>query len=184
MITLTRHEDITRLATDAIVNAANINMLGGVDGAIHRAAGPGLKEACEIHPEVSPGVRCPVGEARLTPGFDLPAKYVIHTVGPMWFDSPSCRAPHWPGESVQVGDPRELLAASVASCLKLAQDNDIKMIAFPAISCGVFGGSIVTFAKVAHEVIHGHDWAGIKGVVFILFLEEEHEQFKRTWRIL
>src|SRR5215208_2539963 len=78
--------DITTLAVDAIVNAANERMLGGggVDGAIHRAAGPELYDACLAVPEVRPGVRCPTGESRVTPGFKLPAAYVIHTVGPVW----------------------------------------------------------------------------------------------------
>ena len=78
--------DITTLATDAIVNAANETLLGGggVDGAIHRAAGPRLLAACRALPEVRPGVRCPTGEARITPGFDLAARHVIHTVGPVW----------------------------------------------------------------------------------------------------
>ena len=80
--------DITTLAVDAIVNAANQRILGGggVDGAIHRAAGPELYEACLKVPEVRPGVRCPTGEARITPGFRLPAKFVIHTVGPVYRD--------------------------------------------------------------------------------------------------
>src|SRR5262245_52573569 len=78
--------DITKLSVDAIVNAANERMLGGggVDGAIHRAAGPELLHACRAVSEVRPGVRCPTGEARITPGFKLPAKHVIHTVGPVW----------------------------------------------------------------------------------------------------
>ncbi len=78
--------DITALEVDAIVDAANERMLGGggVDGAIHRAAGPDLLQACHAVPEVRPGVRCPTGEARITPGFRLPARYVIHTVGPVW----------------------------------------------------------------------------------------------------
>src|SRR5690349_24815011 len=78
--------DITRLRVDAIVNAANERMLGGggVDGAIHRAAGPRLLEACREVEEVRPGVRCPTGEGRITPGFDLPARFVIHVVGPVW----------------------------------------------------------------------------------------------------
>jgi len=78
--------DLTTEAADAIVNAANQKMLGGggVDGAIHRAAGPGLLEACRTVPEVRSGVRCPTGEARITSGFDLPARYVVHTVGPIY----------------------------------------------------------------------------------------------------
>lgn len=78
--------DITRLEVDAIVNAANSSLLGGggVDGAIHAAAGPELVRACRSLPETTPGVRCPTGEARITPGFRLPARYVIHTVGPVW----------------------------------------------------------------------------------------------------
>src|SRR5437588_11580308 len=78
--------DITRLALDAIVNAANEALLGGggVDGAIHRAAGPRLLAACKAMPLLRPHVRCPTGEARITPGFDLPARHVIHTVGPIW----------------------------------------------------------------------------------------------------
>ncbi|MEL7168917.1 MAG: macro domain-containing protein, partial [Bacteroidota bacterium] len=82
--------DITRLKVDAIVNAANKTLAGGggVDGAIHRAAGPNLKEACLALPEVSPSVRCPVGEARITEGFKLPAQHVIHAVGPVWRGTP------------------------------------------------------------------------------------------------
>src|SRR5690349_21302907 len=78
--------DITTLDVDAIVNAANEALLGGggVDGAIHDAAGPSLLAACRALPEVKPGVRCPTGEARITPGFDLPARHVIHVVGPVW----------------------------------------------------------------------------------------------------
>src|SRR5262245_7623414 len=82
----TAQGDITKLSVDAIVNAANERMLGGggVDGAIHRAAGPELVEACRGVPELRPGVRCPTGEARITPGFRLRARFVIHTVGPVW----------------------------------------------------------------------------------------------------
>ena len=118
--------DITRLEVDAIVNAANERMLGGggVDGAIHRAAGPRLLEACRAIPEVRPGVRCPTGEARITPGFDLSAKFVIHTVGPVWHGGRS-------GED-------ELLASCYRSSLALAARNPIRLIAFPAISCGVY----------------------------------------------
>jgi O-acetyl-ADP-ribose deacetylase (regulator of RNase III) len=119
--------DITRLEVDAIVNAANERMLGGggVDGAIHRAAGPELLEACRAIAEVKPGVRCPTGEARITPGFRLPARYVIHTVGPVW-------------RGGRHGEP-EQLAACYRSSLALARDRGVRSIAFPAISCGAYG---------------------------------------------
>ena len=119
--------DITTLAVDAIVNAANETLLGGggVDGAIHRAAGPELLRACRALPESRPGVRCPTGEARLTPGFRLPARWVIHTVGPVW-------------QGGGAGEPR-LLAACYRNSLALASQHRIMSIAFPAISCGVFG---------------------------------------------
>jgi O-acetyl-ADP-ribose deacetylase (regulator of RNase III) len=130
-------DDITRLALDAIVNAANVGLLGGggVDGAIHRAAGPRLLEACHALPEVAPGVRCPTGEARLTPGFDLPARYVIHTVGPVWRGGAH-------------GEP-QLLAACHRNCLDLAAAHGIRSIAFPAISCGVYGYPPARAAAVA-----------------------------------
>ena len=129
--------DITKLAVDAIVNAANQVMLGGggVDGAIHRAAGRELYDACLKVPEVRPGVRCPTGEARITPGFRLPAKYVIHTVGPVYRD----------GEH---GEP-EKLANCYRSSLALAAKNECKSIAFPCISTGVYGYPIEDAAKIA-----------------------------------
>jgi len=119
--------DITQLDVDAIVNAANPALLGGggVDGAIHRAAGPALLEACRALPQLAPGVRCPTGQARITPGFALPARHVIHTVGPVW---------HGGGE----GEP-ELLASCYRESLHLARANGVARIAFPAISCGVYG---------------------------------------------
>ena len=119
--------DITRCDVDAIVNAANPSLLGGggVDGAIHRAAGADLLRACRALPESRPGVRCPTGEARITPGFGLPARHVIHTVGPIWQDG-------------QHGEPA-LLAACYRNALALAQAHGLASIAFPAISCGVYG---------------------------------------------
>ncbi|MGN6726875.1 MAG: O-acetyl-ADP-ribose deacetylase [Tepidisphaeraceae bacterium] len=131
------HTDITRLAVDAIVNAANERMLGGggVDGAIHRAAGPALLSACRAVPEVRPGVRCPTGEARVTPGFDLPARFVIHTVGPVWRG----------GES---GEPA-LLQACYENSLRLALEHGLRTIAFPAISTGVYGYPLGAAAQIA-----------------------------------
>ena len=119
--------DITTLDVDAIVNAANEALLGGggVDGAIHRAAGPGLLDECRALPQVRPGVRCPTGEARITGGHRLPARYVIHTVGPVWCGGGS-------GEA-------SLLASCYRESLRLAERNDVASIAFPAISCGVYG---------------------------------------------
>ena len=129
--------DITTLAVDAIVNAANETLLGGggVDGAIHRAAGPELLDACRALPQVRPGVRCPTGEARITGGYRLPAHHVIHTVGPVWRGGAS-------GEA-------ELLASCYRQSLRLAMEHDIASIAFPAIRCGVYGYPPALAAGVA-----------------------------------
>ena len=129
--------DITTLHVDAIVNAANQVMLGGggVDGAIHRAAGRELFESCLKVPEVRPGVRCPTGEARITPGFRLSAKYVIHTVGPVYRDGAH-------------GEP-ELLAACYRNSLALAVENGCHSVAFPCISTGVYGYPLRAAAEIA-----------------------------------
>jgi O-acetyl-ADP-ribose deacetylase len=129
--------DITKLDVDAIVNAANERMLGGsgVDGAIHRAAGPELLEACRAVPVMASGVRCPTGEARLTPGFALPARFVIHTVGPVW-------------DGGDAGEPA-LLASAYERSLELCAKQGLKSIAFPAISTGVYGYPIDEAAAVA-----------------------------------
>ncbi|HMM67461.1 MAG TPA: O-acetyl-ADP-ribose deacetylase [Dokdonella sp.] len=136
--------DLTAQPVDAIVNAANETLLGGggVDGAIHRAAGPRLLAACRALPQVRPGVRCPTGEARITPGFDLPARFVIHTVGPVW-------------EGGDRGEP-DLLAACYRNALRLAKENALASIAFPAISCGVYGYPPELAARVALEAIASH----------------------------
>lgn len=133
--------DITKSDVDAIVNAANERMLGGggVDGAIHRAAGPELLEACRILPEVLPGVRCPTGNCRITPAFDLPATFVIHTVGPVW-------------EGGDRGEPQKL-ASCYRSSLMLAQSYGLKSIAVPAISCGIYGYPNRQAAEIAVKTI-------------------------------
>ncbi len=136
MITIVQG-DITKLAVDAIVNAANQVMLGGggVDGAIHRAAGQELYDACLKVAEVRPGVRCPTGEARITSGFRLPAKFVIHTVGPVYRDG-------------RHGEP-DKLAACYRNSLQLALDNGCRSIAFPCISTGIYGYPIRDASEIA-----------------------------------
>lgn len=133
--------DITTLRVDAIVNAANERLLGGggVDGAIHRAAGPELLEACRRIPEVRPGVRCPTGEARITPAFRLPNRFVIHTVGPVWRGG---------GQGEE-----QLLAACYRNAMALAGDHGARSIAFPAISCGIFGYPLELATAVAVQEI-------------------------------
>ncbi|SME94789.1 O-acetyl-ADP-ribose deacetylase (regulator of RNase III), contains Macro domain [Tistlia consotensis] len=145
--------DITRLAVDAIVNAANGRLIpgGGVDGAINRAAGPELARAMAAHGG------CPTGEARITPGFRLPARYVIHTVGPVWHGGGS-------GEDA-------LLASAYRSSLALALQHGLASIAFPAISTGVYGFPPERAADIAIATVR--DWTaahpGLERVVFCVF---------------
>lgn len=134
--------DITQLALDAIVNAANESLSGGggVDGAIHRAAGPGLSTECASLPWVRPYVRCPTGEAVITGGHALPARHVIHTVGPVWYGGAK-------------GEPA-LLGACYRNSLALARQYGLASIAFPSISCGVFGYPLDQAAAIAIEAVH------------------------------
>jgi O-acetyl-ADP-ribose deacetylase (regulator of RNase III) len=123
--------DITTLEVDAIVNAANSDLIpgGGVDGAINRAAGPDLARAMRAIGG------CPTGEARITPGFDLPAKYVIHAVGPIWYGGDRCES--------------GLLASAYRSALELARQQGLASIAFPAISTGVYGYPLEPATRIA-----------------------------------
>lgn len=147
--------DITKLAVDAIVNAANPSLLGGggVDGAIHRAAGPGLLEECRTLGG------CPPGEARITKGYDLPAQFVIHTVGPIWRGGGA-------GED-------DLLAKAYRNSLLLAAENGIKTIAFPAISTGAYGFPVERASKIAvgeiRDFLEGD--SSIEKVVLVCFSE-------------
>jgi O-acetyl-ADP-ribose deacetylase (regulator of RNase III) len=151
--------DITRLPVDAIVNAANERLLGGggVDGAVHRAAGPDLLDECRRIPEVRPGVRCPTGEARLTAGHNLPARHVIHTVGPVWHGG--------------AHDEGALLANCYRNSLQLAVDHGLKTLAFPAISTGVYAFPLPRATRIAvHEtraVLATHPQ--IEQVTFVCF---------------
>ena len=162
-IRLTRR-DITTIECDAIVNAANSTLLGGggVDGAIHRAAGPGLKDECR-----SIG-GCPVGEARLTGAYNLPAKHVIHTVGPLW-----------------VGGHRDehmLLASCYRESMKLAAENGLRSIAFPNISTGVYRFPADQAAEIAvTEVTRflSHHPEPIE-IIFVLFTSENYMLYKKA----
>jgi O-acetyl-ADP-ribose deacetylase (regulator of RNase III) len=153
--------DITRCEVDAIVNAANETLLGGggVDGAIHRAAGPGLLAECR-----SLG-GCPTGQARITGGYRLPARHVIHTVGPVYRDG-------------RHGEPALLTSAHTES-LALAVANGLRTVAFPAISCGVYGYPLDDAAAIAIETVARalREGAPLEQVRFVLFSERVHAAF-------
>lgn len=151
--------DITKLQVDAIVNAANERMLGGggVDGAIHRAAGPELLVACRAIEEIRPGVRCPTGQSRITPAFGLPSRFVIHTVGPIWHGGGS-------GEAA-------LLASCYRESMLLAESQELQSIAFPAISCGIYAYPPERAAAIAVQTIRNvlPMCPGLRQVVLVAF---------------
>jgi O-acetyl-ADP-ribose deacetylase (regulator of RNase III) len=156
--------DITKQDVDAIVNAANEALRGGggVDGAIHRAAGPELLEECK---QIG---GCPTGEARITKGYRLPARYVIHTVGPVWHGGDR-------------GEP-EKLAACYRNSLKLAAENRVRTIAFPGISAGVYGYPLEDATRLAMRTVKNclAELPGIEEVRFVTFDEHATEVAKRT----
>lgn len=157
--------DITKLEVDAIVNAANRSLLGGggVDGAIHRAAGRSLLEECKTLNG------CETGQSKITKGYNLPAKYVIHTVGPVWS-----------GGNKQ---ERELLKSCYYTALELARENNIKTIAFPSISCGVYRFPIEEACKIAISTVKEYlnNYDGFEKVIFINPSEDIVEIYEKIF---
>lgn len=156
--------DITKVKVDAIVNAANESLRGGggVDGAIHRAGGPAIMEECR---KIG---RCPTGTAVITGGGQLPARYVIHTVGPVWHG----------GE----GREPELLKSAYDSSLKLAADRGLRSVAFPSISTGAYGFPIEKACPIAVETALEHldELTSLKKVVFVLFSQPDYQVYLST----
>ena len=153
--------DITVLRVDAIVNAANKTLLGGggVDGAIHRAGGPGLLKECKLLNG------CRTGETKITKGYNLPAKYIIHTVGPVW-------------RGGTYNEP-DLLRNCYINSLRIAEDYHLKTIAFPAISTGAYGYPKAVAAKIARSSVKEYmKHSSIKEVIFVLHSEEDLEIYR------
>ena len=159
--------DITKIGVDAIVNAANSSLLGGggVDGAIHRAGGRAILDECRKIVERQGG--CPTGEAVITTAGNMPARYVIHTVGPVWHGG--------------MNNEDQLLANAYSNSLRLAVDNGVKTIAFPNISTGVYGFPKERAAKIAIETVRKflEKDKSMNEVVFVCFDRENHEIYER-----
>lgn len=157
-----KQADITALEVDAVVNAANASLLGGggVDGAIHRAAGPQLLEACRTIGG------CPTGEARITPGFNLPARFVIHTVGPIWRDG-------------NQGEP-DLLASCYRNSLHLALAHRVRSIAFPSISTGAYGYPKEAAASLALRIMREYD-PKFDRIIACCFSAQDRELYQRLF---
>lgn len=153
--------DITTLKVDAIVNAANQTLLGGggVDGAIHRAAGPELLRECRLlH-------GCQTGDAKITKGYQLPARYVIHTVGPIWYGGTK-------------GEP-ELLASCYRRSIEVARANQVTTLAFPGISTGIYGYPVELAARVAVSTTSSTPTDGIQEIIFCCFSESDREIYQQ-----
>ena len=158
--------DITKQATDAIVNAANSSLMGGggVDGAIHRAGGPAILEECRQI--VARQGRLPAGQAVITTGGNLRARYVIHTVGPVWHDGS--------------GNEAELLRSAYYECLRLATENDLTSISFPSISTGAYGYPVDEAAKTAVNTVVSflkEHATSLREVVFVLFDSRTYQSY-------
>jgi O-acetyl-ADP-ribose deacetylase len=156
--------DITTLSVDAIVNAANSSLLGGggVDGAIHRAAGPQLKEYCR-------GLGgCPTGAARITPGFRLPARWIIHTVGPVWHGGAR-------GEA-------DALASCYRQCFQLALEHGVRSLAFPAISTGIYGYPKAAAAGIALAAMRVHE-ADFTSILACCYVDEDAQIYRELLKL-
>jgi O-acetyl-ADP-ribose deacetylase len=155
-------EDITKLRVDAIVNAANSSLLGGggVDGAIHRAAGSGLRAECRKLGG------CSTGDAKITSGYNLPVRYVIHTVGPVWHGGTR-------GEE-------DLLASCYRRSLEVARDYGVRSIAFPAISTGAYGFPSERAATIALKTVQEQGGEGFERIIFCCFSENSAEHHRRA----
>lgn len=159
-----KQADITRQSTDAIVNAANESLLGGggVDGAIHRGAGPLLLEECRTIGG------CPTGEARITKSYNLPSKFIIHTVGPIWCGGSQ--------------NEESLLAAAYRNSLLVAEINQLSSISFPAISTGVYGFPIERACQIAFQEVIAFlkETPLFKKVVFVCFSKQDQNVYQQT----